>query len=161
MSKIISIKKAIKICKSVHANNKTIVIAGGCFDILHAGHIKFLKQAKKQGNILIILLESDESVKKLKGDNRPINQLLDRAEILAAVEFVDYIIPLEGILTNNDWDKLIFNLDPDIIAVTKKDPQIIHNKRQAEKINAKIVEVIARIDNKSSTKLAQLIEENF
>lgn len=161
MSKIISIKKAIKLCKSFHTNNKSIVVAGGCFDILHLGHIKFLKQAKKQGHILIILLESDESVQKLKGNNRPINQLLDRAEILAAIEFVDYVIPLEGILDNQGWDKLIYNLNPDIIAVTKKDPQIIHNKRQAEKINAKIVEVIARIDNKSSTKLAQLIADNF
>ncbi len=161
MSKIISIKKAIKICKTAHSNNKTIVIAGGCFDILHLGHIKFLKQAKKQGNILIILLESDESVQKLKGKGRPINQQLDRAEILAAVEFVDHVVPLEGVLQNADWDKLIFNLNPNIIAVTKKDPQIIHNKRQAGKINAKIIEVIARINNQSSTKLAQLISENF
>jgi cytidyltransferase-like protein len=125
------------------------------------GHIKFLKNAKKQANYLFILLESDESVKKLKGEARPINSQADRAEILSAINFVDYVIPLERVLTNTEWDKLIINLNPDIIAATKDDPKIAHNKRQAKEINAKVIEVIARIENKSSTNLAKLIEQNF
>jgi rfaE bifunctional protein nucleotidyltransferase chain/domain len=161
MSKIISVKKAIKLSKNIHANKKNLAIAGGCFDILHMGHIKFLKNAKKQANYLFILLESDESVKKLKGEARPINSQADRAEILSAINFVDYVIPLERVLTNTEWDKLIINLNPDIITVTKDDPKIVHNKRQAKEINAKVIEVIARIENKSSTNLAKLIEQNF
>lgn len=161
MNKIISIKKAVKISKKLHASDKTLVLSGGCFDILHIGHIKFLKNAKKYGNSLFILLESDESVKKLKGEKRPINSINDRAEILASINFVDYVIPLEGVMTDIDYDKLIFNLKPDVITVTKNNPEVIHAKRQAKKINAKVIEVIARIENKSSTNLAKLISKNF
>ena len=161
MSKIISIRKAIKLSKKIRAQEKTIVLAGGCFDILHSGHIKFLKHSKKYGNYLFILLESDESVNKLKGDNKPINIQSDRAEVLAAVNFVDYVIPLSGIMKNDDYDKLIADLSPDVLAVTKGDSQLIHNKRQAKKINAKVVEVIAHIENKSSSNLAKLIGKYF
>ena len=66
MNKIVTLKKAVKISKKLKADKKTLIIGGGCFDILHLGHIKFLKNAKKQGKKLLILLESDESVRKLK-----------------------------------------------------------------------------------------------
>lgn len=161
MNKIISLKKAIRISKKLHSDKKTLVISGGCFDILHLGHVKFLKNAKKQGNLLLILLESDESVKKLKGQERPINAQTERAEILAAISFVDYVILLNGIKSNDEYDKLIKDLNPDIIAVTKNDPNVIHNQRQAKQIGASVLEVIARIPNKSSTNLAKLIAENF
>jgi FAD synthetase len=161
MSKIISINKAIKLSKNLHSEKKTLVLAGGCFDILHLGHIKFLKNAKKQGNCLFILLESDESVKNLKGKQRPIHPQTERAEILSAISFVDYIIPLPKILSDREWDKLIVNLNPDIIAVTKGHPQIDHNKRQARLVNAKVIEVIARIDKKSSTDIANIIAKDF
>lgn len=161
MNKIISLKKAIRISKKLHSDKKTFVISGGCFDILHLGHVKFLKNAKKQGNLLLILLESDESVKKLKGQERPINAQTERAEILAAISFVDYVILLNGIKSNDEYDKLIKDLNPDIIAVTKNDPNVIHNQRQAKQIGASVLEVIARIPNKSSTNLAKLIAENF
>ena len=161
MSKVITLKKAIKISKNLHSKKKTLVLTGGCFDILHIGHIKFLKNAKKQGNLLFVLLESDESVKKLKGKERPINAQPDRAEILSSVSFVDYVILLDGIKENAWYDKLILDLKPDIIAVTKGNLQVKHNKRQAKLVNAKVVEVIARLENKSSTNLAKLIAQNF
>lgn len=161
MNKIISLKKAIKISKKLHLDKKILVISGGCFDILHLGHVKFLKNAKKQGNLLLILLESDESVEKLKGKERPINSQTERAEILAAINFVDYVLLLNGIKSNEEYDKLIKDLNPDIIAVTKNDPNVIHNQRQAKQIGASVLKVIARIPNKSSTNLAKLISKNF
>ena len=161
MNKIVTLKKAVKISKKLKADKKTLIIGGGCFDILHLGHIKFLKNARKQGNVLLILLESDESVRKLKGKERPINSQIQRAEILAAITFVDYILLLNGVKSNKDYDKLIKDLNPDIIAVTKNDPNIIHNKRQAKEVGAKVLEVIARIPDKSSTNLAKLITQNF
>lgn len=91
MGKIKSIKEIGGIVKELKQKGKKIVTCNGCFDILHAGHIKFLKEAKAQGDILIVGLNSDSSVKQNKGPKRPINNENDRAEVLAALEMVDYI----------------------------------------------------------------------
>ena len=72
--------------------DKKIVFTNGCFDILHAGHVKYLKEAKSFGDILIVGLNSDESVKRLKGESRPINNLTDRATVLLALEAVDFVV---------------------------------------------------------------------
>ena len=74
------------------ARGKKIIFTNGCFDILHAGHVRYLETAKSYGDILILGLNSDRSVKALKGENRPINTQLDRAYILAALEAVDYVV---------------------------------------------------------------------
>ena len=161
MSKILNIKDAIKASENLKKNKKTVVICGGCFDILHIGHIKFLKNAKEKGNSLFVLLENDKNVNKLKGEKRPINPQKERAEVLASVEFVDYIVMLNEMKTNTDYDNLIYSLKPDIIAITKDDPQKAHNLRQAKMINAKVVSVINRIKNKSTSGLADLIYKKF
>lgn len=70
----------------------TIVFTNGCFDIIHAGHIDLLQKAKKEGNILVVGLNSDESIKRIKGNNRPINSLDLRIQMLSAIQYVDYII---------------------------------------------------------------------
>ena len=70
-------------------------IANGCFDILHIGHITYLRKARQMGDILIIGVNSDDSVRRLKGKDRPVNPLKDRLEMLAALDFVDYVIPFE------------------------------------------------------------------
>ena len=161
MNKVISIGNAIKLSDDLHKRGKKIVLVGGCFDILHIGHIQFLENAKKQGDYLFVLLESDASVKKIKGEKRPINLQIARAEILSSINFVDYIILLDEVKTNKDYDKLVFDLKPNIIAITKNNEKTIHVQRQAKAINAKVVSVIARIKDKSTTKLAKLISENF
>lgn len=161
MNKIINLKKAINLSKKLKAEHKTLVITGGCFDILHIGHIRFLEKAKKQGDFLFILLENDKNVKKLKGNNRPINTQKDRAQILASILYVDYIVLLDEMKTNNDYDNLIYKIKPDIITTTKNDPQGEHNERQAKKINAKVSYVIERIEDKSTSKLAAIISKNF
>ena len=84
-----------KLAKDFHKKNKKIVFTNGCFDILHAGHVKYLEVAKSYGDILIVGLNSDNSVKKLKGSNRPINNQDDRAYILASLESVDYVVIFE------------------------------------------------------------------
>ena len=72
--------------------NKTIVATNGCFDILHAGDVAYLEAAKEQGDILIVGLNDDESVRELKGPDRPINCLEDRARVLASVRYVDLVV---------------------------------------------------------------------
>lgn len=161
MGKILNLQKAIITAQRLNLQKKSIVLAGGCFDILHIGHIKFLEQAKKKGDFLFILLESDYSVRKLKGQNRPINQILDRAQILSSINSVDYIIPLEKIMESKDYDNIVEKIHPSIIAITKNDKAISHKQRQALKINAKVVSVTERFEDKSTTKLAEIISRDF
>lgn len=160
-SKIIDVNKSQDLSKRLREEGKKIVVLGGCFDILHVGHIKFLENAKKQGDILFLLLESDATVKRLKGENRPINIQKDRAVILSALSSVDFVVTLPEIKNSLEYDALIEKLNPNIIAVTRKDPQAIHNLRQAKKINAKVVYVIDRIRNRSTSNLAKIIQKNF
>jgi len=87
------------------------VFTNGCFDILHAGHVQYLEQAKKLGDILVVGLNSDASVRRLKGENRPINKQEDRALVLAALEFVDYIIIFE----EDTPYELIKIVNPDVL----------------------------------------------
>lgn len=80
------------ICESFKARGKRIVFTNGCFDLLHVGHVRYLEEAKSFGDVLILGLNSDASVKALKGESRPINNEQDRAYILAALEAVDYVV---------------------------------------------------------------------
>ena len=92
------------------AKGKTIVLANGCFDLFHVGHIRYLRAAKAKGDILVVALNSDSSVQKLKGKGRPILPQKERAEILAAFSFVDYVtIFNEPMVT-----KVLLALKPDI-----------------------------------------------
>ena len=75
--------------------NKKIVFTNGCFDILHSGHVKYLKEAKSFGDILVLGLNEDESIRRLKGESRPINEFADRAEVMAALEMIDFVIGFE------------------------------------------------------------------
>ena len=90
---------------------KKVVFTNGCFDILHSGHVRYLKQAANFGDLLIVGLNSDESVKRLKGQNRPINSQADRAMILGALEFVDYIVIFDEDTPLN----LIQNIVPEVL----------------------------------------------
>lgn len=150
---IINIDRTIEISNKLKKQKKSIVVAGGCFDILHVGHVRFLQNAKKQGDVLFVLLESDENVRKLKGENRPINSQIDRAEILSNLKSVDYVVLLNNMKSDNDYDKLIACLKPDILATTKNDPGQIHKERQAKLTGADVKEVVKRFENKSTTIL--------
>ncbi len=90
--KIVDMEMLLGIIKELNERGDDIVFTNGCFDILHVGHVTYLKEAKRLGDILIVGLNSDASVKKLKGYGRPLNRERDRAEVLAALEFVDYVV---------------------------------------------------------------------
>lgn len=89
------IKALASILESIRGLNRRIVFTNGCFDILHIGHVKYLEEAKKLGDLLIVGVNSDDSVRRLKGQNRPINTLEDRMGILAALESVDFVVAFE------------------------------------------------------------------
>ena len=92
-------------------NSKKIVFTNGVFDLLHVGHIRYLNEAKNLGNILVVGLNSDSSVKKIKGPSRPINKLEDRALVLMALKSVDYVISFDDETPLN----LIIKVMPDIL----------------------------------------------
>ena len=96
--------------RSLKKQRKKTVILSGSFDIIHAGHLESLREAKSQGDILVVLLNSDKSIRSYKGSNRPINSQKERAKILAAFEFVDYITIFDEITPI----KLIEKIKPDI-----------------------------------------------
>ena len=105
------IKNLDEICQILKNSDKKVVFTNGCFDILHAGHIKYLNKAKKLGEILIIGLNSDNSVKRLKGKTRPINSQNSRALLLSALEFVDFVVIFDEDTPLN----LIEKIRPDIL----------------------------------------------
>lgn len=161
MNKVVSINQAVKIAKQFRKQGKSVVLVGGCFDILHVGHIKFLGQAKKAGDSLVVFLESDDSVRQIKGEGRPINSQEDRAQVLSALAVVDYIICLPKKMADHDYDQLLVKLKPDILATTRGDPHRHHKERQAKLIGAKVVEVVNRIKDQSTTRLATLLKEEY
>lgn len=155
MKKILNIRQAIKISKELRKQNKTIVVVGGFFDILHLGHIKFLEKSKKYGDHLFVLLEEDDKAGKEKGEGRPVNLQKDRARILSSLQSVDCVVMLKNMTNNESYDRLMVEMQPDIIATTYGDPYVEHKKRQAKLIQAKVAYVIKRIDNYSTTKYTE------
>ena len=81
-----------KLLEPLRKSGKKVVVTNGCFDILHVGHTRYLEASKSKGDILVVLLNSDFSVKKIKGESRPINSEADRAEILCALNSVDFTL---------------------------------------------------------------------
>ncbi len=91
MGQVVNREELPSLIEVLKSSGKTIVTTNGCFDLLHVGHVRILKAAADLGNILIVGINSDRSVKKLKGDSRPLNPEAERAEILASLACVDYV----------------------------------------------------------------------
>ena len=108
MNKLRELPELKKILESSRWLGERIVFANGCFDILHVGHVRYLQDAKALGDLLIVGLNSDSSVRKLKGEGRPIIDQNGRAILLAALECVDYIVLFE----DDTVDRLLVELKP-------------------------------------------------
>ena len=100
-----------EIIKSLKQENKKIVFTNGCFDIFHIGHLKYLKESKNNGDVLLVALNTDKSIKNNKGEHRPINMLKDRMEIISNLHFVDYVISF----SEKTPIKLIKEIKPDTL----------------------------------------------
>ena len=140
-----------KTVERLKKQNKKIVFTNGCFDILHRGHVSYLDVAKSYGDVLILGLNSDESVKELKGENRPINNEDDRAYVLAALESVDYVVKF----SDNTPLNLIQIVKPDILV---KGGDYEGKKVVGSEI-AKEVRLVQFVDGKSTTNTIQKIQE--
>lgn len=149
MDKVLNVDKIPDILKKI--KKKKIVLAGGCFDVLHPGHVIFLQKAKKIGSILIVLLESDERIKTLKGVSRPVHNQKERALVLSALQFVDFIILLPNI-NDQKYDEILLKIKPNIIAVTKGIDDK-YQKSAARLVGAQLKYVTKMIGDYSTTKL--------
>lgn len=110
-TKIITSRKLAGIISNLRAKGKKVVFTNGCFDILHLGHVKYLKKARALGNVLIVGVNSDRSVRAIKGKGRPVNNQKARAEVLSSLYFVDYVVIFDELTP----EELIKKLDPDIL----------------------------------------------
>ena len=107
---LVTKENIIDIVKKGQEKGKTFVVTNGCFDILHVGHVRYLQKTKEFADSLIVMLNSDASVKAIKGESRPINNELDRAEILSALSCVDYVV----IFNENSPAKLLEDIKPNV-----------------------------------------------
>lgn len=117
--------------------NKKIVLVGGCFDIFHFGHLYFLEESKKMGDILVVMLESDEFIKGKKIRN-PIHSQEQRARLLDALRMVDIVIMLP-LLKTNEYEKIVLQIQPNSICVTQGDPLLFEKEKQAEMVGGKVI----------------------
>lgn len=157
MNNFMTVDELVSIREEFKKQNKKVVFTNGCFDILHAGHVDYITKAKSFGDILIVALNSDSSVTKIKGKNRPIVPLQERAFIISNLKAVDYVISFEEETPLETIKKII----PDIL-VKGADWKIenIVGKDIVEAAGGK-VETIEFVNFQSTTNIIKTILERF
>jgi D-beta-D-heptose 7-phosphate kinase/D-beta-D-heptose 1-phosphate adenosyltransferase len=150
-------KELLKIIKTLKAKGSRIVFTNGCFDLLHIGHIRYLEKARTLGDTLVVGVNSDSSVRKLKGPKRPVLPVKERAEMLSGLECVDYITIFDEI----DPLKLITSIKPNVLAKggdwTKE--QIV-GREVVERSGGEVV-IIPFIKGASTSNLIEIILKRF
>ena len=136
--------------------SKTVVVTNGCFDILHGGHVLYLEKAKSLGDVLVVLANSDNSVKRLKGEDRPYNNEFSRTNVLAALASVDGVI----VFTEDTPEQLIKRIKPNIL-VKGEDYKIedIAGGEYVLSSGGKVL-TISLIDGYSTSKIIHKIKDN-
>lgn len=135
MTKIRSLKELVDLRKRHSSEKKIIVFANGCFDILHCGHIDYLKGAREMGDFLIVAVNSDYSVRQYKGEDRPVIPQEERLEILQSIRYIDYLI----LFDEPDVNKLLLTIKPDIHAKgTDYTPETVPERHTVHSYGGKV-----------------------
>ena len=147
MGQVLRRENVAQFVENLHKSGKTVVVTNGCFDILHVGHVRYLQKTKTFADYLIVLLNSDRSVRAIKGENRPINNENDLAEILCALSCVDYVVLFDETSPRN----LIDEIKPDVY--TKGADYTMETLPEADimRKNGTRVEFIEFVEGKSTT----------
>lgn len=151
---IVDRKLAIEIIETLKKQGKKVVFTNGCFDILHVGHLNYLNEAKRQGDILVVGVNSNASVRRLKGETRPINDEIDRAELLCGLKAVDYTVIFE----EDTPCELLDELKPSIHV---KGGDYTKDKLPETKIvekNGGEVRILKFVEGKSTTNIVKKIQ---
>jgi len=147
------LKKLIKIREELKRRGKTVVFTNGCFDLLHRGHVHLFSEAKKLGDVLLVAVNDDASVKKIKGGFRPVFPLEERLEVLEAVEDIDYLTSF----SEETPQKIIASLLPDVLAKGGDwRPEEVVGKREVEHSGGRVV-VIPYLRGSSSSAIIKMI----
>ncbi len=151
--KLKTVQELVKIRKELQNSGKKVVMTNGCFDILHGGHIHLFRESKKHGDVLIVALNDDRSVRKLKGLMRPIFKLNERTEILEAVEYIDYLVPFK----EETPKRLISLILPDVL-VKGGDwgKEEIVGRKEVEAAGGKVV-VVPYLSGCSTTEIIRKV----
>jgi D-beta-D-heptose 7-phosphate kinase/D-beta-D-heptose 1-phosphate adenosyltransferase len=154
---VLSLEELIKVVSLATSIGKTVVFTNGCFDLIHGGHIEFLQKAKDKGDILVLGLNSDKSVTALKGEGRPIKTEKERANIISALKYVDYIT----IFDEETPEEIIREVRPDIL-VKGNDYDInkVVGREIVEGYGAK-VELIPIVKGLSTTNIVEKILKSY
>lgn len=144
-----------EVVKNLKAGNKKIVFTNGVFDIIHRGHIEYLNEAKKHGDILIVGLNSDSSVKKIKGDKRPLVKEYDRAIVLVDLKPVDFVVIFEE---ENPYNLIKFILPDVLVKGGDWKPEEIIGSDIVKEHGGKVLS-LTYVDNYSTTGIIQKISE--
>ncbi len=156
MGQIIKRENLTKLTEQLRKEGKTIVVTNGCFDILHVGHVRYLQKTKSFADVLIVLMNSDKSVKSIKGEGRPINNENDRAEILCALSCVDYVVMFDEDSPRNLLDEIkpdVYTKGADYTMETLPEADIVRK-------NNTRVEFITFVDGKSTTNIINKMKSN-
>lgn len=155
MGKVVTQDEIVNIVNEKHKSGKTFAATNGCFDILHVGHVRYLQKTKSFADYSIVMLNSDVSVKLLKGDSRPINNESDRAEILSALSCVDYVVLFE----EKSPAALLERIKPDIYTKgADYTLETLPERSIVERNNIK-VEFIEFVQGKSTTNIINKINK--
>jgi rfaE bifunctional protein nucleotidyltransferase chain/domain len=155
--KIVDIKNLAKLSARLKSDGKKIVTTNGVFDLLHVGHVRYLKKARSLGDVLIVGINSDSSVKKLKGNKRPLVSELQRAEVLAALECVDFVCIFE----EPTPIRFILQVKPNVHAKGGDyDPNLLPEKKIVEQ-NGGLIRTIKFEKGFSTTSLIDNIVGRF
>ena len=153
MGILVERKNIKEIIKNLQKEGKTVVATNGCFDILHVGHVRYLQETKKYADFSVVLLNSDKSVKSIKGENRPINNENDRAEILTALSCVDFVV----LFDEDSPAMLLDEIKPDVYTKGADYTMDTLPEREIMIKNGTKVEFIEFVQGKSTTGLIEKI----
>ena len=156
MGEIISRKDLPDLIKNIRKQGKTIVTTNGAFDILHVGHLKSLKFAKKYGDVLIVGLNSDSSIKEYKNENRPIIPENQRAEMLSSINYVDYVTLFE----EKTPCELLEIIKPDIHVKGSEYEENIPEKEIVERNGGKVMFIKRGSEDVSTTQIINKVKNN-
>jgi rfaE bifunctional protein nucleotidyltransferase chain/domain len=157
VNKILDRNTLKKTLEALRKEGKKIAFTNGCFDILHVGHVRYLREAKKAGDILVLALNSDSSVKAIKGEERPLVGEEERAEVLAALEFVDFIIIFKELTPL----ELINYLKPDILIKGGDWPEEkVVGREEVKKWGGRVA-IIPEVEGKSTTNIVEKIKKTY
>jgi len=156
MGQVVSRKSIVNFIRNLQDAGKTVVATNGCFDILHVGHVRYLQKTKSFADYSLILLNSDKSVRSIKGEGRPVNNENDRAEILTALSCVDFVV----LFDEDSPAALLDEIKPNVYTKGADYNMETLPEREIMKKNNIRVEFIEFVDGKSTTNIINKIEQN-